>query len=61
MKYLISMLSLFIFSIAITAQTPRFKVDRVGDVYSSETWGRTHDVPPFVLPRIGLLACGRRR
>ena len=48
MKYLISMLSLFIFSIAITAQTPRFKVDRVGDVYSSETWGRTHDVPPFV-------------
>lgn len=48
MKYLISMLSLFIFSIAITAQTPRLKVDRVGDVYSNETWGRTHDVPPFV-------------
>jgi len=48
MKYLISMLSLFIFSIAITAQTPRLKVDRVGDVWSSETWGRSQDVPPFV-------------
>ena len=48
MKYLISMLTMFIFSCSINAQFPRLKADRVGDVYSSETWGRSHDVPPFV-------------
>ena len=48
MKYLISMLAVFIFSCSINAQFPRLKADRVGDVYSSETWGRSHDVPPFV-------------
>jgi hypothetical protein len=48
MKYLISMLTMFIFSCSINAQFPRLKADRVGDVYSSETWGRSHDVLPFV-------------
>ena len=39
MKYMISMLLVAIFSCAATAQTPRLKADRVGQVFSPETRG----------------------
>ena len=39
MKYIISMLLVAIFSCAVTAQTPRLKADRVGQVFSPETRG----------------------
>ena len=40
MKYLITMLAVSIFSCATIAQTPRLKSDKVGKVFSPETWGK---------------------
>ena len=40
MKYLITMLAVSIFSCATIAQTPRLKADKVGHVFSPETWGK---------------------
>ena len=40
MKCLITMLAVSIFSCATIAQTPRLKADKVGHVFSPETWGK---------------------
>ena len=40
MKYLIPMLSVFIFTCAMTAQKVPYQGNKIGHVWSSETWGQ---------------------